>query len=72
MFYYELGKDFDIPLLPHQVLSYEQAKRLFVDVKGRLNMSIQNWKKSGNVKLNYLDKELKFVGRQVLLKEKSS
>ena len=59
LFHHELVESFELPLLPHQVLTYEQAKRLLVDIKGRLNLTIQNWKKSGNGKLNCHENEFK-------------
>ena len=37
-FHHELIESFALPLKENQVLTYEQAKRLLVDVKGRLNI----------------------------------
>ena len=37
-FHHELADPFDLELPSHRVLTYEQAKRLLVDVRGRLKM----------------------------------
>ena len=57
MFHFELSESFPLPLVEAQQLTYEQVKRLLIEVKGRLNIVITNWKTSGNVKMNLTQKE---------------
>ena len=49
-FHHELTESFYLP--KEQDLTPEQVKRLLVEVRGRLNQVIQNWKTSGNGKMN--------------------
>ena len=50
IFHHELTDTFSLP--KEQELTPEQVKRFLVDVRGWLNQVIQNWKTSGNGKMN--------------------